>query len=530
MPTMRIWLTLVPIVCLLALLGNARARASRATRKAVRAALVVLALASFALAYGDALLETTRAPYGRPDAWGLFHYYLGAKYFTELDYASFYACVVSADADGLRVWVAEARVRDLSSYAIVARDDVAPCPRARFSPARWREFVRDVATLQAILPETQRPHVLTDKGFNPPPSWAVAAGWLANRVHLDRIGLATVAFNLDVAFGLASLVAIALVLDAGSACLAAIFLFLYFGSFGRIAGTFLQYAWLPALTGAFLAWLAGRYRQSAAWWALATLLQTFPLALVGGIALRWAWLVTRARRDREGVRASSVFLAHYAAWLAAGFGATCLALHGIEPWQQWAHKIGVHGRYLVGEVFDIGLRNLMATILSSGVARASTYAEDAPNVAVRLAAFASYEWLWYLVAGATLAYIGWRMRHVNTAGVVALGYVLMYVFLDLSPYYYTSLTLLFVLFPLTDERHGLIVQGGLFALLAYHAAQMPTGYITFQWSDHLVSELLIAAFMSALLMVATRPRRVDAQRAAPAPTRRTASRGAASRR
>src|SRR5262252_139756 len=62
MPTMRIWLTLVPIVCLLALLGNARARASRATRKAVRAALVVLALASFGLAYGDALLETTRAP------------------------------------------------------------------------------------------------------------------------------------------------------------------------------------------------------------------------------------------------------------------------------------------------------------------------------------------------------------------------------------------------------------------------------------------------------------------------------------
>ena len=312
-------------------------------------------------------------------------------------------------------------------------------------------------------------------------------------------------FNLDVAFALASLVAIALVLDVGTACLAAIFLFLYFGSFGRIAGTFLQYAWLPALTGAFLAWRAGRYRQSAAWWALATLLQTFPLALVGGIALRWAWL-------------------------AAGFGATCLALHGIEPWQQWAHKIGVHGRYLVGEVFDIGLRNLMATILSSGVARASTYAQDAPNVAVRLAAFASYEWLWYLVAGATLAYIGWRMRHVNSAGVVALGYVLMYVFLDLSPYYYTSLTLLFVLFPLTDERHGLIVQGGLFALLAYHAAQMPTGYITFQWSDHLVSELLIAAFMSALLVVATRPRGVDAQRAALAPTRRTARRGAASRR
>src|SRR5215472_590812 len=230
MPTMRIWLTLVPIVCLLALLGNARARATRATRKAVSAALVVLALASFVLAYGGALLETTRAPYGRPDAWGLFHYYLGAKYFTEMDYASFYSCAVAADAEGRRGWGAETRVRDLSSYGIVARDDVAPCPRARFSPARWREFARDVATLQAILPETQRPLVLTDKGFNPPPSWAVEAGWLANRIPLERIGLATVAFNLDDAFALASLVAIALVLDVGTACLAAIFLFLYFGS------------------------------------------------------------------------------------------------------------------------------------------------------------------------------------------------------------------------------------------------------------------------------------------------------------
>src|SRR5882672_6449113 len=197
---------------------------------------------------------------GKPMRGGVLHYYLGAKYFAELEYASFYACVLAADLDGRRVWDARIKVRDLSTYVIVGRDDVAPCPRDRFSPPRWSAFVRDVTALQGILPEGERAAVLTDKGFNPPPSWSVLA-----------------------------------------ASVAAIFVFLYFGSVGRLAGNFLQYAWFPALTGAVLAWRRGRYRQSAFWWALATLAQTFPLALTSAIGLRYLWLwKDRKRGDAVG--------------------------------------------------------------------------------------------------------------------------------------------------------------------------------------------------------------------------------------
>src|SRR5882672_12045149 len=238
---------------------------------------------------------------GKPMRGGVLHYYLGAKYFAELEYASFYACVLAADLDGRRVWDARIKVRDLSTYVIVGRDDVAPCPRDRFSPPRWSAFVRDVTALQGILPEGERAAVLTDKGFNPPPSWSVLAGWVANHVPLDHARAAKAVFNLDLAFVLIALIALAVAIDIETASVAAIFVFLYFGSVGRLAGNFLQYAWFPALTGAVLAWRRGRYRQSAFWWALATLAQTFPLALTSAIGLRYLWLwKDRKRGDAVG--------------------------------------------------------------------------------------------------------------------------------------------------------------------------------------------------------------------------------------
>lgn len=191
------------------LLWNASGRRCESVGLITRIAFVALALASFAVACGGARRETATAPYGSAGGWGIFHYYLGAKYFRELDYASFYACALAADLDGRRVWHANTRVRNLSSYAIVGRDDVAPCPNGRFSPARWRDFTGDVAVLQKIMPEGQREGVLTDKGFNPPPSWGVLAGWVANRLPLGNVTAAKIVFNLDLMFALISLIWIA---------------------------------------------------------------------------------------------------------------------------------------------------------------------------------------------------------------------------------------------------------------------------------------------------------------------------------
>jgi len=81
--------------------------------------------------------------------------------------------------------------------------------------------------------------------------------------------------------------------------------------------------------------------------------------------------------------------------------------------------------------------------------------------------------------------------------------------LDLAPYYYASLTVLFAVFPVNEERKGLVIHGGLLLLNAYHAVRMSTGYVTFDWGEHLVSETLIAGLMLALFVMATRDRPVE---------------------
>ena len=506
---MQLEAVLISTVSIALLLWNAFARRPARARRVTRAAFVLLALASFVVAYGDApLREAVTTPYGKADAWGVFHYYLGAKYFTELDYSSFYACVLAADLDGRRLWDARTKIRDLSSYAIVGRDDVVPCARDRFSPPRWSAFVRDVATLQGILPEGERAGVLTDKGFNPPPSWSVLAGWVANRVPLDNARAAKAVFNLDLAFVLIALIALAVAINMETASVAAIFVFLYFGSVGRLTGNFLQYLWFPALTGAVLAWRSDRYRQSAFWWALSTLAQTFSLALTAAIGLRYLWQWKRG----DAVGHYGRFVAHYATWLVVGIAVGCLSGRGPRAWWEWVRKIAGHGAYLVGEVFDIGLRNLIATAASSGVTGAHSYVEDYPNVMARLAAFKSYEWIWYLVTIGALVCVLARMKHVTHRGVLGLGFVMMYVLLDLAPYYYASLTLLFAVFPVNEGREGLVVHGGLMLLNAYHAVRMPTGYVTFDWGEHLVSEILIAGLMLALFVMVTRGRPVEGSR------------------
>jgi hypothetical protein len=163
----------------------------------------------------------------------------------------------------------------------------------------------------------------------------------------------------------------------------------------------------------------------------------------------------------------------------------------------------------VGEVFDIGLRNLIATAASSGTNSARSYVEDYPNVMARLAVFKSYQWIWYLVAIGALVCVLARMKHVTHRGVLALGFVMMYVFLDLAPYYYASLAVLFAVFPLNEGRGGLLVHCALLLLNAYHAARMSTGYVTFDWGEHLVSETMIAGLMLALLVMVTRGRPVE---------------------
>src|SRR5262249_5238919 len=117
---------------------------------------------------------------GYVQRWDFTHYYLGAKYFPELEYTRLYQASVVAEADaGFADEASARRLRDLSTGRFVNGADVlrdAPAYRARFSDERWRAFVADVATLRAWLSPARWAQSQMDHGYNGTPAWAIVAG------------------------------------------------------------------------------------------------------------------------------------------------------------------------------------------------------------------------------------------------------------------------------------------------------------------------------------------------------------------
>ena len=112
-----------------------------------------------------------------------FHYYLGAKYYEELQHTRLYACVAVAEAEAGVPDVESRFLRDLeTNRAIPARTvlaDPEACKR-RFEPARWEAFSRDVAWFRD-KPTPRRWRLMqTDHGYNATPVWGWLGGLLAN--------------------------------------------------------------------------------------------------------------------------------------------------------------------------------------------------------------------------------------------------------------------------------------------------------------------------------------------------------------
>jgi hypothetical protein len=123
-----------------------------------------------------------------------FHYYLGAKYSTELGYTGLYDCVAAAEAQqGRRDQVANRWIRDLRTnelrpgYAVL---DGAPCAGRFTSAARWDEFRHDVAWFRDRLGAEKWLNVQMDHGYNATPLWTVVGRALSNTGPIGPVQIA----------------------------------------------------------------------------------------------------------------------------------------------------------------------------------------------------------------------------------------------------------------------------------------------------------------------------------------------------
>lgn len=110
-----------------------------------------------------------------------FHYYLGSKYFEELNYGRIYECVAVAEVElGHGATLRKQEIRDLSSENLITpllETNVFKNPKActdHFSEPRWALFKADVKWLRQVSGGTYWVNMKKDHGYNPPPVWTMS--------------------------------------------------------------------------------------------------------------------------------------------------------------------------------------------------------------------------------------------------------------------------------------------------------------------------------------------------------------------
>jgi len=227
--------------------------------------------------------------------WDSYHYFVGARYFDELDYTHLYTCSIATNPNAWRLQRGGGpTVRNLATNELgrITTRDLHHC-RERFSQQRWEAFTSDVDWFRGRIPNWN--HVFLDWGFNATPVWILfgqrllgdtpaSADALRWRTAVDLPLIALGFVGIGWAFGWRPL------------CL----LLVFWGTnlpaeYSWTGGSLLRHTWFGLLLGG-IALLRREYAfLGGAALGAATALRVFPAAVFAGLAL--LGLVRLVRRD-----------------------------------------------------------------------------------------------------------------------------------------------------------------------------------------------------------------------------------------
>lgn len=429
--------------------------------------------------------------------WGIFHYYLGAKYIQEIGYFDLYSCAIQVNATK---WHETKLVRNLHTYRLVPLNQLPKCPRNNFVSTRWKEFVADTTFITSHATANYWSTVITDKGFNPPPSWAAIAGTIAHIVPLDNKFTYLILFNLDLLF--IFFAALLVWYDSGSnAGLITLTLsLLYFGTFDTLGNNFLQYAWYPFIVASVVAWRKKKPIISGIAIGIAAGLQVFPIFFA--IPVGCLFFISLLRRQKDQVKISSVFILSSVGTLLICIMSGSIYAGKIEIWQQWYNKITVHKNYINGEIFNIGFTNLIGVVMSKDHANSYSYTQDYSHTLLRNETIEQNADIINVIVFFGLLLIFFALWRSKQNQPIVYGYFLLYLLLSLSPYYYLMLALLPFMFWNNSLGIRQFVLYGICCLFFLHIIFFwNSGYISFNYIPQLISKILIFLFFSVLMVL-----------------------------
>lgn len=202
------------------------------------------------------ILATGTSLSDQSQGWGMYHYYVGAKYFAEVGYFDLYECTITTATPR----------RDLYTYDY--RLDDPECI-SNFSDARYRQFRNDIVASYFY------PQAMIDKGYNGTPTFTAIFGTLANwniitphNAHLiDIVAMVSALFFCVWSIGWRKSAYVALIVLT------------FYGTLDRVWGHYAQWVWLgTALVG--ICQLERKNAFGAIMLGISTSLAIFPVFLM----------------------------------------------------------------------------------------------------------------------------------------------------------------------------------------------------------------------------------------------------------
>lgn len=269
-----------------------------------------------------------------------FHYYLGAKYFPELGYDGLYAASLAALRERRPNTVLPNKVRDLRTNTMVSCEDhlaFADSVAARFTPARWEQFVSDRARILRSAPRRVANAIHVDHGFNPTPTWAAIARLGITHVTPGPTGSGILSF-IDVI--LVSLMFLLIGRTYGSRvlCASLVIFGLGFGWRYIYVGALMRLDWLVAAVSAFCMLERKRPALAGVLLGYATVTRLFPALFLAGPVL----LALKSWLQRERPEWPMRLFGAFAVTVALGLLLGALSGRGFAGWPEFVDNMTTH--------------------------------------------------------------------------------------------------------------------------------------------------------------------------------------------
>lgn len=442
----------------------------------------------------------------RAHKWDVYHYYMGSKYFPELDYTGLYDCAVVADIQaGLGASLPKRNIRNLRTNhvesALAVASDPDRCLR-RFTSQRWRAFKADIAWFRHQMKPERWWLIQCDHGYNTTPVWTMVGQTLTSLAPASEVQIAALVFiDLALLVGLAACIWWAF--GARPLLLGGIFWATNFpATLSWTIPCFLRQDWLVLSLVALCLLRKGRHLGAGVALTWAALLRLFPALLLAGPAInavRRIWQTRRLTLSRPHRRLA---LGCLAALLV--LGGLSMAHGGSRAWPRFFKNIIRHEGTAAANV--VGLKLLASTSRGTSVDRLKDRRRrdaHAPWRAARERVFAQRRPIFLLLVGGFVLLFARAVWGRKDWLAAVLSICLLPVVGNATSYYYSIFAGLGLLYPRSP--------GSVAALCAYSALSWLCGLLvpspdgTYIWTSAMT--LVLALAITARFAIPPSPER-----------------------